>query len=71
MAMKKSITLVEFTSRRGKTKNYINPEKVEAITYKNLGKGGEFGYVTVIMLDSGNYVMVDGTPEEAAERIAA
>ena len=69
--MKKNITLVEFTSRRGKTKNYIDPSKVEAITYKNLGKGGEFGYVTVIMLDSGNYVMVDGTPEEAAERIAS
>ena len=63
-------TLIEFASRHGKTKNYVDPEKVEAITCKNVGDGSDGRYVTVLMLTSGNYIPVDCSPDEAAERLS-
>lgn len=64
-------TLVEFTCKNGTHKIYVDPEAVDCVTIKRNQEGEERKYITILMLHNGNYVVVDGTPSEAYERLIA
>lgn len=68
MRNKDGKTLVEFTCRHGKNRVWVDPKEVIAISMKTAGETNEL--VTIVMLTSGQYVIVDGTPTEVARRIA-
>lgn len=64
-------TLVEFTCKNGAHRIYIDPNAVDCVTIKRNQEAESRSYMTIIMLHNGNYVVVDGTPAEAYERLTA
>lgn len=69
MSMRKGKTLVEFRTRYGKHSAWVDPDAVEAISWKTNDPERDGRGVTIIMLRNGSYLCVDGTEEEAARRI--